>query len=191
MFNEDKSDKIWREAEAKGIKDEIDHVEKEETTNDEGNDIVVYTVYIDVERDENGNIDEENSVGMQINDMPNLRNSDMHFNDRVGKAMRSIRDYVNGDGTQNTSESSEDDSERIDDGDDGSDGNSNKLDQNKSESVVDDYNHDVGKNSEVGVKIDEKFDSYEQRISDLEERMDEIEELTEMLNALKQIQDGD
>lgn len=165
-------ERIRKTAEAKGL--ELDDIEVEKDTNDDGDKLKRFLVYETKVEDDNGDTLEADSVGVQITKMQDMQMSDQAFQQSMNSKLSSLVRYIRG-----GSEQDDDipDPEEVDRDDVGG-GKSETTRERTVERDVD---------SGVGAELDNELARIEQRLDELEERVEAIEDKAEALDALKQL----
>lgn len=172
--HENDIDQIERLADAKGI--ELDEVEVIEDENDDGDRLVHFRCYETAVYDDDGEIDAEQSVAVQVTKMPEIQTTDDTFRRDVQNKLSALKKYLSGESPEEQAE--ELDAETTDDTDEDTGSQRQTADVDRSIDVDEDA---------PGATIDAQLASTQQRLDELEQRVDELEQYVDALEGLQQL----
>lgn len=160
-------------AETKGI--ELDDIVVNETTTDDGDDLVVFRVY------ETKADDDVDSVGVQVSKMPSVQTGDMTFRNDVQNKLMALKKHLAG----------EQPSDRVDEGRDSDD----VSDSQQSDETAQEQRESRTRTRDTasiggagpGAEIDARLRDIEDHLDELESRVSELEDKSEALDGLQKL----
>jgi len=160
-------DQINNIADAKGI--DLDDIEVNESTTDEGDRMITFRIM------ETKAESEEDSVGIQVSKLPEIQTADMTFRNEIQSKMSSLKRHLSGSTEEAAAESRD---ERT-----------NSDDEDTESSRTRTRTHSSGDGP--GASIDDAIADLEQRMDDIEDRVEAIESKADALDGLQKIMNGD
>jgi hypothetical protein len=168
-------DQIESIASTKGI--ELDDIVVNETTTDDGDELIVFRIL------ETKAESEKDSVGVQVSKMPSVQTGDMAFRNDVTNKLNALKRHLAGNQPSEELDENEDESDSDQTESDTSASTESSLTRTREE-------FDYEGNGGPGAEIDARLSAIEAQLDDLEARVAAIEDKSEALDGLQKIVGG-